>query len=319
MPGETIEAALGACVSLNERGMSTVVTQLGEAITDRTSAERVTEHYVGALGRIREAGLPTELSVKPTHLGLDVSRDLCSAQLHTLLEAASGTGNFVWVDMESSRYVDATLELYRELRSHYHNVGICLQSYLYRTVEDLASLVPLGAAIRLVKGAYMEPPDTAFPRKSDVDENFVRIAKRLLGEEARACGVRVGFGTHDVAVITRIRDFAEGAGVPKDAYEVQMLYGIRRDAWPSVRRTWDSCCAVSWRADGAPALPADPHAEEELLDGVLTGVAVEAYLIDTIGDPEEQRSPWNSKVQSCFDALPRGNRCPSGLAAADRE
>jgi proline dehydrogenase len=230
MPGETIEAALGACVSLNERGMSTVVTQLGEAITDRTSAERVTEHYVGALGRIREAGLPTELSVKPTHLGLDVSRDLCSAQLHTLLEAASGTGNFVWVDMESSRYVDATLELYRELRSHYHNVGICLQSYLYRTVEDLASLVPLGAAIRLVKGAYMEPPDTAFPRKSDVDENFVRIAKRLLGEEARACGVRVGFGTHDVAVITRIRDFAEGAGVPKDAYEVQMLYGIRRDA-----------------------------------------------------------------------------------------
>jgi proline dehydrogenase len=132
--------------------------------------------------------------------------------------------------MESSRYVDATLELYRELRSHYHNVGICLQSYLYRTVEDLASLVPLGAAIRLVKGAYMEPPDTAFPRKSDVDENFVRIAKRLLGEEARACGVRVGFGTHDVAVITRIRDFAEGAGVPKDAYEVQMLYGIRRDA-----------------------------------------------------------------------------------------
>jgi proline dehydrogenase len=230
MPGETIEAALGACVSLNERGMSTVVTQLGEAITDRTSAERVTEHYVGALGRIREAGLPTELSVKPTHLGLDVSRDLCAAQLHTLLEAASGTGNFVWVDMESSRYVDATLELYRELRSHYHNVGICLQSYLYRTVEDLASLVPLGAAIRLVKGAYMEPPDTAFPRKSDVDENFVRIAKRLLGEEARACGVRVGFGTHDVAVITRIRDFAEGAGVPKDAYEVQMLYGIRRDA-----------------------------------------------------------------------------------------
>ena len=230
MPGETIEAALGACVSLHERGMSTVITQLGEAIPDRASAERVTEHYVGALDRIREAALPSEVSVKPTHLGLDVSPDVCAAQLDALVEAASATGNFLWIDMESSPYVDATLQLYRELRARYHNVGICLQSYLYRTAEDLASLVPLGAAIRLVKGAYMEPPGTAFPRKSDVDENFVRLAKRLLGDEARACGVRVGFGTHDTGVITRIRDFAEGAGVPKDAYEVQMLYGIGRDA-----------------------------------------------------------------------------------------
>lgn len=229
MPGETIEAALGACVALHERGTSTVITQLGEAITDRAAAERVTEHYLGALDRIREAALPTELSVKPTHLGLDVGRDVCTAQVEALVEAASRTGNAVWVDMEGSRYVDATLEMYRALRARYHNVGICLQSYLYRTAEDLASLVPLGAAIRLVKGAYMEPPDTAFPRKHDVDENFVRLAKRLLGEEARACGVRVGFGTHDPVVITRIRDFAEGAGVPKDAYEVQMLYGIRRD------------------------------------------------------------------------------------------
>ena len=229
MPGETIEAALGACLSLKDRGMCSVITQLGEAITDRAAAERVTGHYVGALERIGDADLPAEVSVKPTHLGLDVGRDVCAAQLDALLETASRTGNFIWVDMEGSRHVDGTLAMYRDLRSRHHNVGICLQSYLYRTAEDLASLVPLGAAIRLVKGAYMEPPDTAYPRKHDVDENFVRLAKRLLGEEARACGVRVGFGTHDPVVITRIRDFAEGAGVPKDAYEVQMLFGIRRD------------------------------------------------------------------------------------------
>ncbi|MBE0592017.1 MAG: proline dehydrogenase family protein [Gemmatimonadales bacterium] len=229
MPGETIEAALSACVSLHERGMSTVITQVGEAITDGGSAERVTAHYVAAFDRIRESGLPTELSVKPTQLGLDVSREVCAAQLETLLDAASRTGSFVWIDMESSPYVDVTLQLYQGLRLRHHNVGICLQSYLYRTSDDLASLIPLGAAIRLVKGAYMEAPDTAYPRKSDVDENFVRLGKRLLGEEARACGVRVGFGTHDPGVITRIRDFAEGAGIRKDAYEVQMLYGIRRD------------------------------------------------------------------------------------------
>ena len=229
LPGETVEAALGACLSLGERGMSTVITQLGEATADRVSAERVTEHYVGVLDRVREAALPAELSVKPTHVGLDVSPDLCTAQLDALLTAASATGNFVWIDMESSAYADATLRMYRELRARHQNAGICLQSYLYRTAEDLAALVPLGAAIRLVKGAYMEPPGVAFPRKSDVDENFVRLGKRLLGEEARACGVRVGFGTHDTAVITRIRDFADGAGVAKESYEVQMLYGIRRD------------------------------------------------------------------------------------------
>jgi proline dehydrogenase len=229
LPGESLEAALGACIALRDRGMPTVITELGEAVKDRRSAERATSHYVAALARIREAGLSTEVSVKPTQLGLDAGKDVCVAQLDALVAAAAESGNFVWIDMESSRYVDTTLELYRGLRAHHRAVGVCLQAYLYRTAEDLAALLPSGAAIRLVKGAYNELPGVAYPRKGDVDENFVRLAKRLLGAEARACGVRVGFGTHDLHLITRIRDFAEGAGVGKDAYEVQMLYGIRRE------------------------------------------------------------------------------------------
>jgi len=230
LPGETLEAALGACVSLRDAGMLTVVSQLGEAVADREAAEAATKHYLSALARIGDGGLSTELSVKPTHLGLDMGTDFCAAQLGVLADAAAASGSFVWIDMEDSRYVDATLDVYRHLRANTPRVGVCLQAYLYRTAEDLASLLPSGAAIRLVKGAYSEPPDVAYPRKSDVDENFARLAKQLLGAEARACGVRAGFGTHDVHLIARIRDFAEGAGIGKDAYEVQMLFGIRRDA-----------------------------------------------------------------------------------------
>jgi proline dehydrogenase len=130
--------------------------------------------------------------------------------------------------MEASPYVDGTIELYRTLRSKHDNVGLCLQSYLYRTAEDLEALLSINATIRLVKGAYNEPSETAFPGKEDVDTNFMKLAKRLLSSEGRAGGARHGFGTHDTRLIERIRDFAEGAGIPKDAFEIQMLYGIRR-------------------------------------------------------------------------------------------
>ncbi len=228
MPGETLEAALATAERLRGSGMDTVVTLLGEAIADRTEAERVTAHYLDAYERIERAGLPTEISVKPSQMGLDVGSDVCAAQLDALARRAEEGGGFLWVDMEASPYVDATLELYRGLRERYAHVGVCLQSYLYRTAEDLEQLLPLAPSIRLVKGAYSEPPSLAFPRKRDVDENFMRLAKRLLSREARELGVRVGFGTHDMQLIDRVRDFAEGAGLPPDAYEVQMLYGIRR-------------------------------------------------------------------------------------------
>lgn len=229
MPGEDVDAALAAAEQLGERNVPTLITQLGEAITNRAEAEGVAQHYVDALQRIERRGLKTQLSVKLTQLGLDISRDLCTEQLITVLKQAAAHRNFVCIDMESSSYVDATLDIFRSVRPEHPNVGICLQAYLYRTDEDLESLLPLSSAIRLVKGAYNEPPRIAFPKKADVDANYFKLAKRLLAEDARPDGVSPAFGTHDLGLVTRIRDFAEGAGIAKSAYEIQMLYGIRRE------------------------------------------------------------------------------------------
>ncbi len=228
MPGETAEAALAAAEELKRTDISSVLTLLGEAITERGQAEQVTTHYLDVLDRVRRAALSTHISVKPTQLGLDIGRDLCAEQLAKLVRHAHTTGGFVWVDMEASAYVDATLEVFRHLRSEHSNVGVCLQSYLYRTADDLEELLPLKPAIRLVKGAYDEPPDLAFPCKSDVDANLVRLAKRLLSVNAEGNGTLMGLGTHDTHLIARVQDYAEGAGIPKTAYEIQMLYGIRR-------------------------------------------------------------------------------------------
>ncbi len=185
--------------------------------------------YLDALDRIEQRALPMQLSVKLTQLGLDVSRDTCIEQLSRITARAAETGNFVCIDMESSPYVDSTLEVFRAIRREHDNVGICLQAYLYRTANDLEALLPLAPTIRLVKGAYNEPPQIAYPRKQDVDQNFFRIAQRLLSDEARPGSVPHAFGTHDPRLIMRIQDYAAGAGIANDAYEIQMLYGIRRD------------------------------------------------------------------------------------------
>lgn len=228
MPGETVDAALAAADTIGSQGMTTILTQLGEAITGKEAAQDVTNHYQNVMERIARAGLATQISIKPTHLGLDTGQDLCLQQLRALATTARDTGNFLWIDMEASPYVDATLELHAALRAEFTSVGVCVQSYLYRTGDDVEALVALGAAVRLVKGAYAEAPDVAYPRKTDVDEAFVRLGKRMLSDEARANGMRVGLGTHDPQVIARLNDFADGAGIAKDAYEIQMLYGIRR-------------------------------------------------------------------------------------------
>jgi len=228
LPGETVEAAAAAADELAGRNITSMLTLLGEAVTDRTEAASVSEHYCGVLDRIQRRGLPSHLSLKPTQLGYDIDPALCTELIEDLVTRADEIGSFVWIDMEASPYVDGTIDLYRTLRTKHENVGICLQAYLYRTGEDLEALLSLSARIRLVKGAYNEPPDRAFPKRLDVDANFMKLAKRLLGSEGRKGGVRQGFGTHDMQLVTRIRDFAEGAGIPTDAYEIQMLYGIRR-------------------------------------------------------------------------------------------
>jgi proline dehydrogenase len=226
MPGEDLESALQAARQFARQGIVTVLTQLGENVADAGEAQAVTRHYLGVLDRIQDAGLDAHISVKPTHLGLDLSRDLCLEQLTALVTRAAQVGTFVSIDMESSAYVDRTLELYCTVRAAHPNVGVCLQAYLYRTPEDLESLLPLGATVRLVKGAYHEPPTVALPRKRDVDRRYFELAQRLLAHQPRPSQPHA-FGTHDTALIERICTHARLSGIPNRAFELQMLYGIR--------------------------------------------------------------------------------------------
>jgi proline dehydrogenase len=227
MPGERLEDAIEAAQLLRDRGLNTIFTRLGENLTERSQATAVVEHYVEVLQRITALSLPTVISIKLTQLGLDLDREFCFQNLCRLVEAAP-QGDIVWIDMESSPYVDVTLELYRRARAKYENVGVCLQAYLYRTAKDLESLLPLGPGIRLVKGAYKEPPEIAFPQKSDVDENYFKLASTMLSESAQKQGMRAVIGTHDPKLIHRLQAVATQNGVRKDSFEFHMLYGIQR-------------------------------------------------------------------------------------------
>jgi proline dehydrogenase len=227
MPGETLDDALGAAEALRNKKIGAVFTHLGENVQDRSEAQQVAEHYLEVLARIREKGLQAEISVKLTQLGLDLSPDLCFEHLKAIIERAPKEF-IVWVDMEASNYVDATLDLYRRALGVNSNIGVCLQAYLHRTKDDLVKLLPQRPSIRLVKGAYNEPPEIAFPRKQDVDENYFELGKQMLRTKKINSCVRAAFGTHDVALIRRLADFATAEGFAKKDFEVQMLYGIQR-------------------------------------------------------------------------------------------
>jgi proline dehydrogenase len=229
MPGEDAGTALDAAALLAEEGMGSVLTCLGERTTTRGHALAVREHYLGLFDALLARELPAHVSVKPTHLGLDVDRGLCAETVALLAAHAEGTGSYLWLDMEESEYVDATLELYREVRARHERVGICLQAYLHRTPDDVESLLPLRPAIRLVKGAYREPPEVAHARKGDTDAAFARIADRLL-EASRGGGALPVFGTHDPRMIEHVRCSAVLSGCPQGGFEVHMLYGIRDEA-----------------------------------------------------------------------------------------
>jgi len=241
MPGETLDDAIGAAEGLRSKKIGTVFTHLGENIKDRAEAQQVAEHYVEVLKRIREKGLQAEISVKLTQLGLDLSADLCFEHLNAIIERAE-KNSIVWVDMEASKYVDATLELYRRSLTAHPNVGICLQAYLHRTKDDLAKLLPLRPSIRLVKGAYNEPPEIAFARKRDVDESYFELGKQMLRAKKERHCVRAAFGTHDVELIRRLADFASAEGFVKTDFEVQMLYGIQRAEQERLAR--DGCTSI---------------------------------------------------------------------------
>jgi proline dehydrogenase len=227
MPGETLDAALVAAQTLLQKNIGSVFTHLGENVSDRAEASSVTEHYLQVLDRIHNANLPTEVSVKLTQLGLDLSPDFCFENLQRIVQREN-TNSTVWVDMEASNYVDATLQIYRRALMNHRNVGICLQAYLFRTQKDLAELLPLRPAIRLVKGAYKEPATIAFPKKSDVDQSYFTLAQEVLRAKLTGTCARAAFGTHDVSLIRQIADYLAGQGIAKDEFEVQMLYGIQR-------------------------------------------------------------------------------------------
>jgi proline dehydrogenase len=180
------------------------------------------------LRRIHASGLETEVSVKLTQLGLDLSPEFCFENLEKIILTEKKEA-IVWVDMEASSYVDVTLEIYRKALRKYPNVGICLQAYLYRTNKDMEELLPLRPSIRLVKGAYKEPPDVAYPKKQDVDENYFTLAQKMMAAQAAGNCVRAAFGTHDVPLIRRLAEHAAKSGVARKDFEVQMLYGIQRE------------------------------------------------------------------------------------------
>jgi proline dehydrogenase len=226
MPGETLGEAITASLRLRDQGIPTILTQLGENVADAAAVRGVAEHYTHALERIAAEDLDCYLSVKPTHLGLDLDAGLCAELLGDLATAAAAHRNVLWLDMESSSYTAPTIDLYRSLRAGHANAGICLQANMRRTGQDLTALLPVAPTVRLVKGAYAEPVDRAYDVKADVDAAYFAHAETLMRSAVSGEQI-IGFATHDVPLIRRIAATAEALGRARDSFEIQMLYGIR--------------------------------------------------------------------------------------------
>ena len=222
--GERVDDALAAARALADRGIGCTLNHLGEAVTAAPAARAAANAYVRVVEDAREAGLACQISVKLTQLGLGVDPAACEANLRRVLDVA-GSGCFVRIDMEQSPWVDSTLDVFERVwRDGHRNVGVVLQAYLYRTADDLARVNALGARVRLCKGAYQEDAAVAWPRKTDVNASFVRLMQSLLDD-----GVDPAFATHDPAMIAATCDHARALGLGSERFELQMLYGVRRD------------------------------------------------------------------------------------------
>jgi proline dehydrogenase len=221
--GETLDDAVPVLRRLNESGLLTNTTLLGEGVRNEAETREVVAAYREVLDRIKAETLRTNVALKLTHLGLAIDEGLAHRNVAKLVEHAAQLGNFVRIDMEESRHVDATLRIYRRLRESGHeNVGTVLQSYLFRSESDLAALLPLAPNLRIVKGAYLEPPEIAYPRKHDVDAAYVRLLETSLGG-----GGFSAIATHDETLIEHAIGFARERGIPNERFQIQMLYGIR--------------------------------------------------------------------------------------------
>lgn len=224
VPGETLDEALAAVRELNAAGMSATLNPLGENVTTETEAAAGTDAYIEILERIAAEDLDCNISVKLTVMGLDLGEDIALANLCRVLEVAADHGSFVRIDMESSAYVDRTLDVWRSGHARFPAVGVVIQSYMRRSMDDVERLVADGAALRIVKGAYAEPVELAFADKREVDAEYLRILDRLAEPDATANGVRVAVATHDPAMLEHGRQLIDERALA--GWEFQMLYGI---------------------------------------------------------------------------------------------
>jgi proline dehydrogenase len=229
--GETMDDAIYIARKLNSQKMMVTLDYLGESVTDEAVATTACNEILSLLDRIYEENVDANVSVKLSQLGLRISYDLALENIRQIVNRACQFSNKIRIDMEESDLVDTTLDVYRTLRDKdgFDNVGVVIQSYLLRSKDDVEQLIREGAWVRLCKGAYAEPPHVAFTRKSDTDDSYIRLMRRLLSEEALNNGTYLGIATHDERIIQIAIDFAADNGISPNLYEFQMLYGIRRE------------------------------------------------------------------------------------------
>ncbi len=230
--GETVETAVEAARELNRRKITATLDLLGESITRESEAAQARDTYLQMLDRIGETGVDSNVSVKLTQMGFDISADACLANMTAILERAKARGSFVRLDMEGSAYTQRTLDFFygKVYPAFGPHVGVVIQSCLRRSAADVAQLIEARARVRLCKGAYLEPPEVAFPDKADVDRHYVQLMEQLMLH-----GNYPGLATHDAAIIAHARSFAKAQGIDPARFEFQMLYGVRRDLQDELR------------------------------------------------------------------------------------
>jgi proline dehydrogenase len=224
VPGETLDEAIAAARDCNHQGMLASLDYLGENVSSTADAQRARDAYLEIFARIAEENLQANVSCKLTQLGLDLSVEFCEGLVYSVVERAAGYENFLRVDMEGSIYTQRTVELVKRVRARNPAVGAVIQSYLYRSAGDVTDLLAYGCRIRLCKGAYKEPPEVAYPKKRDVDANYIQLMNMLLSS-----GFYHGIATHDPGMIGATIRFAAAHNISKNAFEFQMLYGVRTD------------------------------------------------------------------------------------------
>lgn len=246
--GETLDDAMAVTRRLNGEGIAVTLDRVGESVTDAGQAREMADAYVEMLDRIADTGVDSNVSLKPTQMGMDISMDLCRENVERIVARAQQYGNFVRIDMEGTPHLDRILDLFTQLRKRYDNVGTVIQAYLYRSAADLDNLAAIGANIRLVKGAYLEPPSLAYPKKADVDENFRRLIAQYLQN-----GPYTAIASHDLAIIDWCKQYIAQHNIPRDRFEFQMLYGIRSETQRSLAREgYKVRCYVPFGKDWYP-------------------------------------------------------------------